>query len=69
MRLKTSSSKNSLSFYVIKDIYKNGKRTSKIVETLGTYDFLLKKHNKDPYEWAKEYISELNRKEKEETLQ
>lgn len=67
MRLKTSSSKNSLSFYVIKDIYKNGKRTSKIVETLGTYDFLLNKHNKDPYEWAKEYISELNRKEKEET--
>lgn len=67
MRLKTSSSKNSLSFYIIKDIYKNGKRTSKIVEALGTYDSILKKHNKDPYEWAKEYISELNRKEKEET--
>ncbi len=67
MRLKTSSSKNSLSFYVIKDIYRNGKRTSKIVEKLGSYDALLKKHNKDPYEWAKEYIRQLNEKEKEQT--
>lgn len=67
MRLKTSSSKNSLSFYVITDTYNNGKRTSKIVEALGTYDALLEKYNRDPYEWAKEYIAELNRREKEKT--
>lgn len=67
MRLKTSESKNSLSFYVIKDVYKNGKRTSKIVEKLGNEAELRKKLNgQDPYRWAKEYIAELNRKEKEE---
>lgn len=67
MRLKTSESKNSLSFYVIKDVYNNGKRTSKIVEKLGTESELRKKLNgQDPYAWAKGYIAELNRKEKEE---
>ena len=70
MRLKISESKNSLSFYVIKDVYRNGKRTSKIVEKLGTYDALLNKlNNRDPYEWAKEYIADLNKKEKEENRQ
>ncbi len=66
MRLKTSSSKNSLSFYVIKDVYKNGKRTTQIVETLGTEEAVKEKANgKDPYEWAKAYVAELNRREKE----
>lgn len=67
MRLKTSKSKNSLSFYVIKDVYINGKRTSKIVEKLGTEAELRNKLNgQDPYTWAKEYIAELNMKESEE---
>jgi len=67
MRLSVSKSKNSTSLYVIKSINKNGVRTSKTVEKLGTYDELLKKLNgKDPYEWAKAYIAELNIKEKEE---
>jgi hypothetical protein len=42
--------------------------SSKIVEKLGTYDELLVKLNgQDPYEWAKGYIAELNKKEMEET--
>ncbi|MEK7067985.1 MAG: hypothetical protein AAB956_03235, partial [Patescibacteria group bacterium] len=41
---------------------------TKIVEKLGTYDELLKKLNgQDPVEWAKKYIEQLNRNEKEET--
>lgn len=36
MRLKISKSKNSESFYVIKDITRNGVRTTKIVEKLRT---------------------------------
>lgn len=68
MRLQISRSKNSASFYVIKTVYINGKEHTKIVEKLGTYDELLKKLNgQDPKEWAKKYIDELNRKEKEET--
>lgn len=67
MRLQVSKSKNAASLYVIKTIYTNGKEHTKIVEKLGTYDELLKKLNgQDPIEWAKKYIEELNKKEKEE---
>jgi transposase len=68
MRLKVSKSKNAASLYVIKSIYKNGVRTSKIVEKLGTEAELRKNLNgADPYEWAKEYIKKLNEEEKEQT--
>lgn len=70
MRLKISKSKNSASFYVIKSIYnkKTKSNTSKIVEKLGTEAELREKLNgKDPYEWAKNYVKELNEKEKEQT--
>lgn len=66
MRLQISKSKNAASFYITKSVYNKGKRTSKIVEKLGTYDELLIKLNgRDPYEWAKEYVAELTRLEKE----
>jgi len=66
MRLKVSKSINSLSFYIIKDIYNNGKRTTKIIETLGTEKTVRERSGgRDPYEWSKEYISELNKKEKD----
>lgn len=62
-----SKSKNAQSLYVIKSFYKSGVRTSKIIEKLGTYDELLIKLNgQDPIEWAKRYIEDLNKKEKEE---
>lgn len=65
MRLMISKSKNAKSLYVIKSVFKDGKRTTKIVEKLGTYAKLLDKLNgEDPIEWAKEYIDELNQKEK-----
>lgn len=68
MRLKISKSKNAASLYVIKSTYENGKHSSKVVEKLGTYDELLKKLNgQDPIEWAKKYIEDLNKKEKEGT--
>lgn len=69
MRLKITKSKNSASLYVIKSIYnpQTQSNTSVIVEKLGTEAALRKKLNgRDPYEWAKQYIAELNRKEKEE---
>ena len=66
MRLQISKSKNSASFYVVKSVYTKGKRTNKIVEKLGTYDELKEKlGNIDPYEWAENYVEELNRLEKE----
>lgn len=66
MRLSVSKSKNSTSLYVIKSTWENGVHSSKIVEKLGTETELREKlGDRDPYEWAKEYIAELNRKEKE----
>lgn len=69
MRLRIGTNKNgSKNLYVIKSYRTDeGKSTSKVVESLGTYDALLKKHS-DPIAWAKGYVEELNRKEKEEQL-
>lgn len=66
MRLKVTKSRNSASLYVIESVYKNKVNTSRIVEKLGTYGELKEKLNgRDPYEWAKEYIAELNRQQQE----
>lgn len=66
MRLKITKSKNAQSLYVIRSTYENGKHSSKIVEKLGTYAELSKIHN-DPIAWTKQYIRQLNDKEKEAT--
>ena len=68
MRLKITKSKNAASLYVIKDVIGNGKRTTKIVEKLGTLEELKKKlKNEDPIEWSKKYIKKLNDQEKANT--
>ena len=67
MKLTISKSKNAESFYVAKSFYSEGKRTSKIVEKLGTRAELEKKLNgRDPVEWANEYIAQLTKKDKEQ---
>jgi transposase len=69
MRLSVSKSKNATSLYVIKSTWENNKRSSKVVEKLGTLSELKKKlGDQDPFEWAKKYIAELNEAEKQETL-
>lgn len=61
MRLKKSVSRNAVSYYVIEDIYVDGKRTTRIYESLGTHAELLEKLNgEDPETWAREYIKNLN---------
>lgn len=70
MRLKITKTKNSESFYVITDVKRNGKRTTKIVEKLGNLNQLKKQLNgENPYTWAKKYVDELNKKEQEGTRQ
>ena len=64
MRLMVSKTKNAASLYVIESVYKNKVNSSRIVEKLGTYDELLERlDGGDPYEWAREYIAELNRQQ------
>ncbi|MDR2834030.1 MAG: IS1634 family transposase [Streptococcaceae bacterium] len=66
MRLLKSESKNATSLYVIKDFKEGDKRSTKVVEKLGTLKELAEKLNgKDPIEWAEEYIAELNQNETE----
>ena len=67
MRLQIVNSTNAASLYVVKSIFDNGRRSSKVVEKLGTYAELLKTlDGEDPIDWAKKYVDELNQKEKEE---
>lgn len=66
MRLQIVHSKNAKSFYVVKSILTRGKRSSKVVEKLGTYADLLERLNgEDPIAWAQAYVATLTRKEKE----
>lgn len=68
MRLKISKCKNVNIYYVIKTVYVNGKEKTKTVERLGTEAEVIEKANgEDPVVWAKKYIDELNKKEKEGT--
>ena len=61
MRLNVVNSKNAASLYVIKSVRENGRNTTKIVEKLGTEAELREKlGDRDPYEWANEYIEQLN---------
>lgn len=70
MRLSLVKSKNAIQFYVIKSYRdKNRKNTSKIIEKLGTLEQVkVKANGKDPIEWAKKYIEELNKKETEDNV-
>lgn len=67
MTLTLSKSKNATSLYVTKCVYKNGKRSSKIIEKLGTEAELSERLNgQDAIAWAKAYVAELNNKEEKE---
>ena len=67
MRLKITKTNSDTNYYVIKDIKTpSGKRTTMIYEKLGNEQDLLKKSNgEDILKWIKQYIKDLNEKEKE----
>ena len=61
MRLKTSKSKNTTLFYIIKDYTKNGKRSTKIVKRIGNLeDVKTMAGNQDYKEWLKDYVKKYN---------
>ena len=68
MRLRVTKSKNTDIFYVIKTVYINGKEKTLTIEKLGNTETIKERTNgEDPYVWARKYIAELNKKEKEGT--
>ena len=69
MRIKTTKSKNTLHYTIIKDIVNNGKRTTCVYENMGTIDKIkLRCGNEDPIIWLNNYVKTLNKKHKEDTL-
>lgn len=63
MRLTFSKSPNATNIFVIEDVKENGKRTTRVVESLGSVKELAAKLNgQDPIEWANAYVKELNEK-------
>ena len=64
MRIKTTKTNSNINYYVIKDFKINGKRTTKIVERLGTEnDIKLKFKIDNINEFLNDYINNLNKKE------
>lgn len=68
MKLTITKSKNSTCFYVQKSIRKPDGRISTVtVEKLGNLDAVrTRAAGQDPFEWAKNYVEELNRRQYEE---
>ena len=69
MRIRTIKTTNTVQYAIIKDINRNGKRTTCIYENLGTLDKIRQRAgNQDPLVWLDNYVKELNRKSKEERM-
>ena len=61
MRLKITKTKSDTNYYVIKDVIKNGKRTTEIFEKLGNIEQVSKRSNgEEPLIWINKYIENLN---------
>ena len=69
MRVKITKTKNTTQYTIIKDIYRNNKRTTCVYENLGTIEKIKERAgDEEPLEWLKNYVAELNKKHKEEAL-
>lgn len=66
MRIRTVKTTNTTQYAIIKDITKNGKRTTCVYENLGTIEKIkLRSGNEDPIKWLKNYVKNLNQKQKD----
>lgn len=67
MRLKYNETARGKCFYIIRSVYKNGKNTSETYEKLGYPDEVKEKHHcDDPEQWMRDYLDQLNEREKAE---
>lgn len=69
MRINKTKSKNKEHYSIIQDVKINGKRTTRVYENIGNLDNLkLRAGDEDPLEWLKNYVAELNKQHKENSL-
>lgn len=67
MRASRTKGKNTEHYYIIKDIYDHGMRTSKTVNSLGTREKILKDHpGVDPFSWAKDQAAKMTESAKQD---
>ena len=61
VRLNKVKSKNTVSYYIIRSVRRNGKNSSEIVKKLGTGQFIRETyHVDDPDGWAREQLRRMN---------
>ena len=66
MRLTTNKTSKGITYYIIRSVRRDGKRSSEVVERLGTETEIMEKyHCTDAAVWAKNHLDELNRAESE----
>ena len=69
MRVRATKTKNTIQYAIIKDINKNGKRTTCVYENIGSSEKLKQRAgDMDPMEWLNNYVKELNEKNRNESL-
>jgi hypothetical protein len=63
-RIKTTTSTNSKSYYIIDDYYRNGKRTTKVIDRIGNYNTILDLANKEGIDidtWLNNYLNDFKK--------
>ena len=63
-RIKTTISTNSKSYSIIDDYYRNGKRTTKVIDKIGNYNTILDLANKEGIDidtWLNNYLTEFKK--------
>ena len=69
MRINKTKSKNKEHYSIIQDININGKRTTRVYENIGNFDNLkFRAGDEEPLEWLKNYVAELNKQHKKNSL-
>ena len=69
MRIRATKTKNTIQYAIIRDINKNGKRTTCVYENIGNLDKLKQRAgDMEPMEWLNNYVQKLNEQNKAETL-
>ncbi|MBR2786626.1 MAG: IS1634 family transposase [Clostridia bacterium] len=69
MRIRATKTKNTIQYAIIRDINKNGKRTTCVYENIGNLEKLKKRAgDMGPLEWLNNYVQKLNEQNKAETL-
>ena len=63
MRLTVTKTGSAVTYYIIRSVNRNGKRSSEVVKRLGTEDEIRKMGVEDPASWAREQLEIMNREE------